>query len=146
MRISHGGLQLIAGFEGFEPYPYQDIAGHLTIGFGHKIVNGENFTKGITEEWAAALLRRDARRAENAVNRFVTVKLHQNNFDALCSLVYNIGTGAFAQSTLLRKINDRCFHQAAAEFLRWNRAGGKVSTGLINRRKIESELFDRVSA
>jgi lysozyme len=75
------------------------------------------------------------------VNRLVKVELTQDQFDALVSLVFNIGGGNFERSTLLKKINARNFDGAADEFPRWNRAAGKVMAGLTKRRHAEQSLF-----
>jgi lysozyme len=71
----------------------------------------------------------------------VTVPLSQNQFDALVSLAYNIGTNAFKTSTLVKYLNALDFKAAADEFLKWNRGGGKVMKGLVRRRETERALF-----
>lgn len=84
----------------------------------------------------------DLKKFEAAVNK-VTVALNQNQFDALVSLTYNIGTGAFASSTLLKKLNAGDYKGAAAQFDVWNKAGGKRMQGLVNRRSTERKLFEK---
>jgi GH24 family phage-related lysozyme (muramidase) len=71
----------------------------------------------------------------------VKVTLRQNQFDALVSFVFNLGAGNFAGSTLLKMVNASDFNNAAGQFIRWNRAGGKVLTGLTRRREAEAALF-----
>jgi lysozyme len=95
----------------------------------------------ITVDEADAFLEADLKTFEDAVNELVSVKLNQNQFDALVSFVYNVGIGNFKKSTLLKMINQSNFTEAAEQFLRWNKAGGKVLKGLENRRKSERELF-----
>jgi hypothetical protein len=97
----------------------------------------------ITQERAEELLRLDLRRFEDAVRMQVAVELTQNQFDALVSLVYNIGEGAFSKSTLLRKLNAGDYAGAQAQFAVWRKAGGKVMPGLVNRRAQEAALFGR---
>jgi len=88
-----------------------------------------------------AWLRTDVETSEHYVNNLVKVPLTQSQFDALVSLVFNIGGGAFRKSTLLLRLNDGEDLQAADEFLKWNRAGGKVMAGLVKRRESEREQF-----
>jgi GH24 family phage-related lysozyme (muramidase) len=147
MRTSSAGLQAIAGHEGFSPTIYQDQAGYDTIGYGHKLTAGEAglYSNGITEEQGLALLRQDVRTAELAVNRLVNVSLSQSQFDALVSFTYNVGSGNFANSTLLQQLNSGNYAGAADQFLRWNRVtiNGQsvVSDGLTNRRIAERCMF-----
>jgi len=112
-----------------------------TIGWGHTSNVSEGMT--ITEAQAEAFLRDDLAWAENAVNSKVTVGLTQHHFDALVSFVFNIGAGAFASSTLLRKLNAGDYEGAANEFPRWNKQAGKVLGGLVTRRAAEMEYFLR---
>ena len=86
----------------------------------------------------------DLKKFESTVNSAVTVPINQNQFDALVSLAYNIGTGAFKESTLLKKLNLGDYKAAAAQFAVWNRGGGKVMQGLVNRRAVERKLFEKV--
>ncbi len=86
-------------------------------------------------------LAQDLKKFESAVNTAVKVPINQNQFDALVSLTYNIGIGAFKDSTLLKKLNVKDYKGAAEQFPRWNRGGGRVLNGLVKRRKIEMELF-----
>jgi len=142
MNISQKGIELIKSFEGFRAVPYKDIAGFLTIGFGHKIVAGEVFG-AISSLEATAILHRDVQWAVTIINTAVEVTLTQNQFDALCSFTYNVGAHAFATSTLLKLINEDDFAGAAKEFLKWDIAGNKVSASLLARRQKEMELFLR---
>lgn len=141
--LSSQGLQLISGFEGFSATIYPDVAGYDTIGFGHKLVSGENekFRNGINRDQGLALLRTDARTAENHVRSAVKALLNQNEYDALVSFTYNLGGGAFRGSTLLKKLNAGNYDGASDEFPRWNRAGGRVVDGLTERRRKERILF-----
>jgi lysozyme len=141
MNLSQTGIDLIKRFELFEPNPYPDPVGIMTVGYGHVIREGESFDHSLTEHGASELLRKDAAEAENAVRIGVKVSLTQDQFDALVSLIFNIGTGAFIESTLLRKLNKGNKIAAGCEFIRWNRAGGKVMDGLTKRRILEAALF-----
>jgi lysozyme len=145
LSLSAAGVDFIAAHEGFRAHAYRDAAGYETIGYGHRLGAGERFPDGVSEAAARRLLATDAAAAEAAVRRGVAVELTQAEFDALVSFTFNVGTGAFAASTLLRRLNDGDFAAAADEFLRWNkiRVGGvpTVSDGLAKRRADESRLF-----
>jgi len=141
--ISRSGLDKIKAHEALRLRPYKDQAGKWTIGYGHLILPHETnlLTGQITESQALELLKNDLAIAEKAVNNMVTVSITGNQYDALVSLVFNIGIGAFAKSTLLKVLNEKNYTQAAREFLRWKYVGKKVSTGLFARRKREQRLF-----
>jgi lysozyme len=137
---------MIAGAEGFSSRVYRDIAGHATIGWGHLVKAGENFSGGITQAGAAALLATDTASAQAAVLRLVHATLNSNQFAALSDLVYNIGPTAFAKSTMLRELNAGDFGGAAGEFARWNKVmidgGYQASAALTSRRLGERDLFN----
>lgn len=142
MKISDEGLDFIASHEGLllKAYPDPATGGEpWTIGVGH--TGGVKLGDTCTHEQAMAWLREDVETAERCVNASVKVPIAQSQFDALVSLVFNIGCGNFGKSTLLRKLNDGDDAGAAEEFLRWNRAAGKVMAGLTTRRTDEMELF-----
>lgn len=141
MQYSDYGLGLTKRFEGLKLVPYQDVAGVWTNGYGntHNVVPGV----AITLEQADADLRRNIQFAVDAVNKEVEIELSQSEFDAVVDLVYNIGTGAFHTSTLLRLLNSSDLHHAADEFARWDKAGGKHIAGLLRRRLAEQALFNR---
>lgn len=138
------GIDLICSFEGLRLNAYNDGVGVWTIGYGTTVINGVKVKKGdtCTLEQAKSYMASDLKKFEAAVNK-VTVPLNQNQFDALVSLSYNIGTGAFANSTLLKKLNAGDYDGAAAQFDVWNKAGGKVMKGLVNRRAAERKLFEK---
>jgi lysozyme len=151
MQLSDEGLALLKSLEGVEAEPYRDSAGLLTIGCGHlltkdelssgKIYCGDRVLRWkdgpLTDDEIDVLLREDLAHAEAAVMRSVEVELTQAQFSALVSLVYNIGTHAFRQSTLLKKLNAGRFEDIPTEFARWARAGGQVIPGLVRRRQRE---------
>ena len=146
MKISENGLKLIKKFEGLSLKPYLCSAGVPTIGWGNTFY--ENMKKvtlqdePITEERADSLFNfLVTTNFVNVVNRLVIVDINQNQFDALVSFVYNLGSGNFEKSTLLKKVNQEDFIGASLEFEKWNRASGKVLSGLTKRRLAEKELF-----
>jgi lysozyme len=144
-KYSSAGLALTKQFEGCELKAYQDQVGVWTIGYGH---TGTDVKKGltITEEQASTLLAADVAWAVTCVNKSVKVAINQNQFDALVDFVFNLGCANLGQSTLLRLLNSGDSSNAAKEFLRWNRAGGKVVAGLTRRRQAEMDLFNQPAA
>ena len=142
--VSQNGLNYLKGEEGWSAKPYYDDAGIPTIGYGHRIKPGEHFVS-ITPTEGEALLRSDLQWAEDAVNSLVIVPLNQNQFDALVDVVYNIGEGAFAASTLLGVLNVGDYAGAAAQILRWDKIHvdgvAQVNAGLQARRAKDQQLF-----
>lgn len=138
--------ELIKRFEGLRLRVYQDSAGKWTIGYGHLVQPGERFYPygtviDITSDEADALLAQDMADAELEVSTVVRVPLSPNQHDALVSFVFNVGGGAFADSTLLRKLNSGDYSGAASEFDKWVHANGAVDPGLVSRRSQEKTLF-----
>lgn len=144
MQTSNNGINLIKRFEGLRLSSYICAAGYPTIGYGHVIKRGEDFSAGIDEARAVELLRGDVQASERAVRRLINVTLNQNQFDALVSFTFNLGAGALQRSTLRQKLNRGEYHQAAPEFNKWVFANGRKLRGLQLRRKAEVELFMRL--
>ncbi len=140
MKISKQGIDLIRRFEGCSTNVYKDAAGFNTIGIGHKIKKGEIFGT-LTLQEAEDLLKKDIHLAEDAITTLVKKPLKQCQFDALCSFVFNLGSGEFTTSTLLKEINTGNYDGAAKEFKRWDYSKGKVLDGLTKRRAAEALLF-----
>lgn len=144
MQTSDKGIALIKQFEGCKLTAYQDSVGVWTIGYGWtKPVDGKPIRAGMTinQETAERLLKTGLASYESDVSRLVKVGLTQGQFDALVSFTYNLGARSLSTSTLLRKLNSGDYAGAADEFLRWNKAGGKVLNGLTRRREAERALF-----
>ena len=140
MKISERGINFIQHFEGFYSKPYYCPAGVLTIGFGTVIKKGM-YVDGITKEQATELMMNELNKNERSINRLIKVELNQNQFDALCSFVYNLGAGSLQASTLRKKLNSGEYLDAANEFLKWVYGGGKKLKGLVRRRLAEREMF-----
>jgi lysozyme len=141
-QTSTQGLEFISKEEGEVLHIYNDQVGVKTIGIGHALRPGESFPNGITHDEAIALLKKDASYAEDAINKHCTAMLSQNAFDACVSFTFNLGTGAFISSTLLKLLNQGDFAGAAAEFPKWCHApAGVVNPGILARRKREAALF-----
>lgn len=143
MKTSDNGQAFIVREEGERLKAYQDSVGIWTIGVGHTgFVDSTPVVKGltITQAKSREILRKDLNRFEKAINSGVKVALTQYQFDALVSLAFNIGEGAFLRSTLLKKLNVGDTKGAAEQFLLWKNAGGKPI--LLSRRQREKRLFE----
>lgn len=156
-KISESGKKQLAAWEGFRTQVYKDVAGFPTIGVGHLLtqderssgkieINGQfvRYSDGITEQQVYDLLDKDLDRFEAAVNKRVKVPLKQNQFDALVSFSFNVGVGAFRNSTLLRRLNEKDYDEVPNQLRRWVRSGGRVVKGLINRREHEIQLWNEL--
>ena len=145
MKISQNGLNLIKRFEGCHLEPYRDPIGPWTVGWGHLIGDGKTLPiewfRRLTQDEADRLLEKDLERFERGVLRLCPNYLTQHRFDALISFSFNLGLGNLQNSTLRQKHNRNDVSGAAKEFLRWNKAGGKVFRGLTLRRQDESDLY-----
>lgn len=137
--VSATGIALIESFEGLSLTAYRDMGGRWTIGYGHTQQVVEGMT--ITQEQAESLLKEDLGPVESTLNDHVRILLAQHEFDAVASLVFNIGVGTFERSTLLERLNADDRQGAANQFLRWIYVGGKVEPGLVRRREKERALF-----
>ena len=139
MKTSKKGIELIKKYEGFSSQAYHCPAGVLTIGYGHTKMVKKN--DKITKEQAEKLLKEDLVSRELCVEKAVKVPLTQAMFDSLVSFVYNVGSGNFTTSTLLKKLNKGDYVGASNEFPRWNKARKVVLNGLVKRREDERKLF-----
>lgn len=140
MNISDKGIEFIKKEEGCVLTAYKCPANVWTIGYGHtaNVKSGDK----ITLEEAEELLRCDLKYFEDVVNKYVKIEISQNKYDALVSFCYNVGTGNFISSTLLKKVNDGCCDDEICEqFNRWVYAKGKKLPVLVARRKREADLY-----
>ena len=149
MKISSRGLELIKDFEGFSSSAYLDVVNIPTIGWGNtfyedgtRVKLGDQISKTDAIKLLEIVANRDF---ADKIFPSIKVKVTQSQFDAMVSLAYNIGVGAFLKSTLLKKVNAGDFTGAGEEFLRWNKAGGKEVLGLTRRREREKQLFQSLS-
>ena len=152
-HINARGLALVKAFEGLFLKAYQDAVGIWTIGWGHTGLQHMDGTvrKGrvITEAQAEELLRYDMNQFEASVSALVKVPLTDDQFSALVSFSFNVGDDIDADSiaeglgdsTLLKRLNAGAYRDAADEFLKWDKAGGKKLRGLTRRRESERNLF-----
>ena len=148
MQISQNGLDFIKKKEAFRANPYYDSVGVATIGYGAtKYPDGVKVRitdPAISEAYASEmLLDMIEQEYQKPVQKLVTSSINQNQFDALVSFTYNVGVGAFSQSTLLKKVNENPndYEAIKYQFSRWNKGGGNVLQGLINRRNDEITLY-----
>ena len=142
MQASDKAISLIKKHEGCKLTAYKCPAGVWTIGYGW--TEGVKEHDKITQAHADELLARGLARYESAVwesIRYAKPKTRQNEFDAMISLVYNIGIGAFSRSSVLRNHLIGETTQAANSFRLWNKANGEVLPGLVKRREDERHLY-----
>jgi lysozyme len=140
MTYSRKGIQLTESFEGLSLESYQDLGGIWTIGYGHTgsgVGPGMACTQAQAEQW----LEQDYAWAEGEVNAMVGIQPTQGEFDALTDFTFNCGRWNFDHSTLLRLVNEGDLPDAARQFERWDKVGGKVVAGLLRRRLAEEAEF-----
>jgi lysozyme len=159
VKVSPAAIRMIKHHEGVRMRPYRCPALLWTVGVGHVIDPShaavkyeERRTLPIPEGWdriltmgeVDAILAQDLGRFERGVARLCPAVVgHQGRFDALVSFSFNVGLGNLQRSTLRMKHNRGDFEEAAAEFMKWSKAGGKVLKGLVNRRLDEQRLYLR---
>lgn len=162
MNLSDNGIKILKQLEGCvkigdKHVIYDDKTGKpvnineplprgATIGYGHLIKQGEDFRNGISEAKATELLCADIDVAECAVKNNITVSINQNQYDALVILGYNIGATNFANSTVVKYVNNPDFHNnryptLESAWMAWNQCRGVISNGLKQRRRREWQLF-----
>lgn len=152
MRMSEHGRHFLKEREGLELEAYPDPATHgepWTIGIGHTSAAGEpKVKKGmeITEQQAYEILDRDLVKYENCVNKYAGPNFTQNQFDAMVSLCFNIGTGNFKGSSVAKRHKAKDYGGAADAFMMWDKAAGRVNPGLVHRRELEKALYEKKEA
>lgn len=153
-KMSDRGRALLTQWEGSEPHVYKDVANLPTIGVGHLLTaderaSGQIFIAGqavpvaggLNSEQIDQLLAQDLARFERAVTDLVVVDLSQNQYDALVSFAFNLGTTTLKTSTLLRLLNGGDYAAVPDQLRRFVNAGGKRVQGLVNRRENEVKLW-----
>lgn len=145
MQISTKGINLIKEFEGFMPNMYKDQGGKLTIGYGHLIKDAKEKSiyndVSITIEEATDLLYKDVEYFANYINSCIDlyqIDFNQNQFDALCSFCFNLG---HFENDMIERFKDKNIKAIGNALLLYNKIGGKISNGLIRRRKAEHDLY-----
>ena len=145
MKLSDNGFNLLGELEGIVLHPYKDSVGIPTIGIGSTYYEDgtkvKMTDKAITKERAIQLAKNVVKSFEEQVNKSILLPMTQNQFDAMVLLCYNIGKSGFARSSVVRNFNLGNIQKAADSFLLWNKAGGRVVQGLVNRRNKERSLF-----
>ena len=146
MKLNNDGYNLICEFEGLRLQPYLCSAKVPTIGYGNTFYqNGKKVTlndKSISQFEAFEMFKTVADDFAKKVDFRLKNILNQNQFNALVSFAYNVGIKAFTDSTLLKKVNKLPNDaKIVLEFQKWNKAGGKIIQGLVNRRQKEIDLY-----
>lgn len=141
MQLDTAGWNLIKSFEDCRLTAYQDSGGVWSIGWGH---TGPGVVEGLTwtQKMADDMLTQDVQGAVDEVNRCVTVPLTQDEFDAMVDFTYNVGDGAFENSTMLRLLNGGEYDLAADQFERWDHVHGVAISGLLRRRIADRDEFE----
>lgn len=160
-QLSLHARKLLMAIESFRSKPYGDQTGAeisswvkgATIGYGHLISRdewdqfGAMYQNGISDDRAKALFQKDLQPFVGGVNNKVTATLSQNQFDALVLLVFNIGLGNFASSSVLKLINNPAaqthYPDLEAAWKAWNKSQGNVMQGLVNRRDAEWNIYSK---
>jgi lysozyme len=139
LRASPEIKSFIKTFETLQLKAYDDGTGVWTIGWGH----ASHVSPGdvVTRTQAEDLFRQDVYTAEGVIRLGVKVPLSQHEYDALVSFIFNVGGGKFAQSTLRARLNELRYEDAADEFPKWRKGGGRVLKGLVTRRARERQCF-----
>lgn len=145
MKPSQKCINFIKHFESLVLHPYDDGLGYMTIGWGHRILDGEHFTT-ITEAEAEAILAKDIAKHERIFSRLLRFEIKQHQYDALTSLAFNAPAAFMPGTGVYSKIRDReRFDLISSEFGRWiiGTVNKKkvVLDGLIDRRHQENLLF-----
>jgi len=149
-HVNARGVSIIKTFEGYSSKVYHCPAGIPTIGYGSIWdLDGKRVTMSqpkITKAQAETLLLREIHHVERAIRTLIRIPLNQNQFSALVSWTFNLGSGRLQSSTLRTKINRGDHDGAALEFPKWRRAGGKILQGLVKRRAVEKTLYEEACA
>lgn len=149
MTTSPDGRSQIASREGLRYAVYLDSAGYKTAGIGHLLRPADgalNVGDSVSDAQVQVWFNSDISHAENTVNYYVNVPLTQNQFDALVSAVFNLGSALFknsdgSETQLLQMLNSYKYNDAAKQLLRFVHAGGVVVAGLETRRVSEYTQF-----
>lgn len=139
MKASHLARYLLIALEGFRSKAYKCSANTWTVGFG--TTRGVRPNTVITFKKALEEMEEDIQRIEGELKHSLLIPISQNQYDALVSFIYNIGIGAWRKSTLLKLINEAKLKEAANEFDRWSFVRKIMNKGLLERRRIEKEVF-----
>jgi len=145
MKVNKLGIDMMHQFEGCKLHAYQCPAKVWTIGFGNTYFADKTPVKQgdkVTQEEANELFETVMNNFSDGVRKCLTKEVSENQFSALVCFAYNVGIGNLQKSTLLKKLNVNPNDETiAAEFAKWNKAGGKVLAGLSRRRKAEADLY-----
>lgn len=140
MKVSDQLIEQIKQFEGFRENAYICPAGIKTIGYGHVLADNDN-RKKIASSEAEELLMQDIKKVELSIERNIKVGLTQGQFDALVSFTFNVGSASLQRSTIRQKVNRQEHEDVPPEIKRWIFAGGRILSGLVNRREIEANMY-----
>lgn len=148
MKVNKAGIDMMHHFEGCKLEAYQCSAKVWTIGWGNTYYQDKRSVKQgdkITQEQADELFEMIMNEFSIMVRKVLKKEISENRFSAIVCFAYNVGMGNLKTSTLLKKVNINPDDETIpSEFLRWNKAGGKVLNGLTRRRQAEADLYAKV--
>lgn len=144
-KLNEESLDHLKEFEGWREKAYRCPGGHWTIGYGHKIVPGDGINENscISKADGLRLLEQDVETAAKCVENKVNVHLTDNEFGALVSFVYNLGSGTFGQSSIPGSLNAGNKNEACNTMQKYVYASKVKLPGLVKRRAKEVELFQK---
>lgn len=148
MILSNEGLAEIIAYEAIILTPYIDAVGVKTVGIGSTISDIPDlpswpWDRTITIEQAVSMFKQHVVKYQDAVNKVLTAQINQQQFDALVSITYNIGVSGMRNSTFMRLVNSGAAPASVRRAMKqWNKGGGRVITGLVNRRAKEAALYE----
>jgi lysozyme len=138
--MTEKGYNLLKKLEGLRLKVYEDVGGIKTVGYG-SVKPGLKLDDVITEAQAESWLKEDVKYIEQRMHLLISKNINENQWAALVCFIYNVGLEAFRKSTLLKRVNDTKFIEAAQEFTKWDKVKGVSVMGLYNRRLAEQALF-----
>lgn len=144
MELTQEGIDLIKRYEGFRDHWYKCPAGIWTCCYGHTEAAGPpkfEPNRKFSREEGERILKADLKKYEDAVRKAVKVPLNDEQYSALVSFTYNVGPGNLLKSSVLKAVNEKRFDLVPARLALWNKGGGKVLKGLVDRRSAEADLF-----
>lgn len=142
-QLDDNGYVMVKQFEGLRLFPYKDVVGIETIGFGHVVLETDRFQTPLTGPEALALLQADVAARTPYLNSMLVRDLADDQWASLFDFAFNLGLNNLKHSTLLRAVNAGQDGKVPANFLKWDRAGGRAINGLLIRRRAEAALYER---
>ena len=145
MNYTDKTIEFIISSRPYYKYPTKLWNNHYYIGYSHLIKIGSKSLTQLTKQEARELLIKDIKLITKHINILIKTKLNQNQFDALVSLIYDIGIKAFVSSVLFENINKGNIEHTSLHFRSWSRYKKQTIYRLVKTRKLEIELFNSIT-